>query len=96
MSSYAKSLFIFRRDLRLQDNTGLNQALNQSQQVIPCFIFDPQQIQPHPYQSLPGLVFMLESLASLQERIYPAWSETCVVSCSSRSRDYPVIYGTKN
>ena len=67
MSRYSKSLFIFRRDLRLQDNTALNQALSQSNQVIPCFIFDPQQIQPHPYQSQPGLSFMLESLASLQQ-----------------------------
>jgi deoxyribodipyrimidine photo-lyase len=67
MRSYAKSLFLFRRDLRLQDNTALNQALSQSQQVIPCFIFDPHQIQPHPYQSQPGLTFMLESLASLQQ-----------------------------
>jgi deoxyribodipyrimidine photo-lyase len=69
MPRYAKSLFIFRRDLRLQDNTGLNQALSQSQQVIPCFIFDPQQIQPHPYQSQPGLTFMLESLTSLQHEL---------------------------
>ncbi len=69
MKRYAKSLFIFRRDLRLVDNTGLNQALSQSQQVIPGFIFDPQQIQPHPYQSQPGLTFMLESLASLQHEL---------------------------
>lgn len=67
MPRYQKTLFIFRRDLRLQDNTALNQALSQSQQVIASFIFDPQQIQPHPYQSQPALVFMLESLASLQD-----------------------------
>jgi deoxyribodipyrimidine photo-lyase len=66
---YTNSLFIFRRDLRLQDNTALNQALNQSQRVIPCFIFDPQQIQPHPYQSQPGLVFMLQALQSLQQEL---------------------------
>lgn len=66
MSLYANSVFIFRRDLRLQDNTGLNQALKLSAQVLPCFIFDPRQIEPHPYQSKPGLKFMLESIKYLQ------------------------------
>jgi deoxyribodipyrimidine photo-lyase len=66
MSRYALSLFIFRRDLRLEDNTGLNAALKHSQRVLPCFIFDPRQIQPHPYQSLPGLAFMRQSLSDLQ------------------------------
>ena len=65
---YVKSLFIFRRDLRLFDNTGLNAALQQSAQVIACFIFDPRQIEPHPYRSRPGLQFMLESLADLQQQ----------------------------
>jgi deoxyribodipyrimidine photo-lyase len=69
MSRYAVSLFIFRRDLRLQDNTGLNEALRLSDQVLPCFIFDPAQIQPHPYQSKPGLQFMLQSLSDLQQQL---------------------------
>jgi deoxyribodipyrimidine photo-lyase len=66
---YNHALFIFRRDLRLPDNTALNQALTQARHVIPCFIFDPQQIQPHPYQSLPGLQFMLKALQSLQQEL---------------------------
>ncbi len=37
---YEKSLFVFRRDLRLNDNTGLIQALKRSKVVIPIFIFD--------------------------------------------------------
>ncbi len=66
---YKTSLFIFRRDLRLEDNNGLNAALRDSAQVIACFIFDPRQIQAHPYQSTPGLQFMLESLADLQQQL---------------------------
>ncbi|CAD6873944.1 cryptochrome/photolyase family protein [Methylomonas fluvii] len=66
---YKTSLFIFRRDLRLDDNTALNAALNDSRQVIACFIFDPRQIQTHPYQSTPGLQFMLESLSDLQQQL---------------------------
>lgn len=65
---YLKSLFIFRRDFRLSDNSGLNAALQQSEQVIACFIFDPRQIENHPYQSRPGLQFMLEALADLQQQ----------------------------
>ncbi|AEG00118.1 cryptochrome/photolyase family protein [Methylomonas methanica] len=65
---FAKSLFIFRRDLRLYDNSGLNAALQQSEQVLACFIFDPRQIEPHAYQSQPGLQFMLEALQDLQQQ----------------------------
>ena len=36
-----KSLFLFRRDLRMEDNLGLTQALINSEIVIPCFIYDP-------------------------------------------------------
>lgn len=68
MKVYRRSLFIFRRDLRLFDNVGLNAALEASQEVIAGFIFDPRQIQPHPYQSQPGLRFMREALADLQRQ----------------------------
>ncbi len=67
MNRYSTSLFIFRRDLRIQDNSGLNQALRASVHVLPCFIFDPRQITKHPYQSRPALQFMVQSLADLQQ-----------------------------
>ncbi|TNF40189.1 MAG: deoxyribodipyrimidine photo-lyase, partial [Cytophagales bacterium] len=34
------TLFWFRRDLRLEDNTGLFYALQQEESVLPLFIFD--------------------------------------------------------
>ena len=37
---FENSLFIFRRDLRLEDNTGLFTALKNSKTVIPIFIYD--------------------------------------------------------
>lgn len=67
MSRYSTSLFIFRRDLRIQDNSALNQATNISDHVLPCFIFDPRQIQHHPYQSRPALQFMMQSIIDLQQ-----------------------------
>lgn len=69
MAVYQASLFIFRRDLRLTDNSGLNAALAQSERVVLAFVFDPRQIEFHPYQSQPGLQFMLESLQDLQRQV---------------------------
>ena len=37
---YEKSIFLFHRDLRLEDNIGLIESLQKSKQVIPCFIYD--------------------------------------------------------
>ena len=65
MPTYHTALFLFRRDLRLADNTALNAALSSSEQVIAGFVFDDKQIQPHPYQSLPALQFMRQALADL-------------------------------
>ncbi|HEY8096825.1 MAG TPA: deoxyribodipyrimidine photo-lyase [Methylobacter sp.] len=72
MTCYSASLFIFRRDLRLHDNTALHEALRLSTQVVPCFIFDPRQIEPHPYQSKPGLQFMLQSIDDLRQQLQEA------------------------
>lgn len=66
---YQKSLFIFRRDLRLEDNTGLIYALENSKIVIPCFIFTPEQIKQNPYRSDSCLQFMIESLVDLDEQL---------------------------
>lgn len=42
---------------------------------MPCFIFDPRQIQAHPYQSQPALQFMLQSLDDLQQQLQAAGSQ---------------------
>ncbi|MFO7710246.1 MAG: deoxyribodipyrimidine photo-lyase [Candidatus Woesearchaeota archaeon] len=62
---YNHSLFIFRRDLRDFDNTGLNEASRLSRKVTCAFIFDPRQ-QAHPYFSENAFQFMLESLEALK------------------------------
>ncbi len=41
-------IFWFRRDLRLEDNTGLFEALNGSLPVLPIFIFDPEILKELP------------------------------------------------
>ena len=62
-------LFIFRRDLRLEDNTGLIYALKNFKTVIPCFIFTPEQIKDNPFRGDPSLQFMIESLQDLAEQL---------------------------
>jgi len=42
---YEKSIFLFHRDLRLEDNVGLIESLQKSKQVIPCFIYDSNLIR---------------------------------------------------
>ncbi len=64
------SLFIFRRDLRLADNTALLAALAESKNVVPCFIFDPAQVtNENHYKSNNALQFMLESLDDLAAQL---------------------------
>lgn len=63
------SIFIFRRDLRLQDNTGLLAALKESDKVIPCFFLDPTQLEENEYRSDNSVQFMLESLQDLEKQL---------------------------
>src|SRR5690242_811670 len=69
MHRFKRALFIFRRDLRLHDNTGLLYALQHAKEVIPCFIFTHEQIDRNPYRSDRCLQFMMESLQDLQEQL---------------------------
>ena len=70
MKTYKKSLFLFHRDLRLHDNTGLIAACSQSTAVIPCFIFTPEQVGPtNAYKSDNAIQFMIEALHDLDEEL---------------------------
>jgi deoxyribodipyrimidine photo-lyase len=64
------SLYIFTRDLRLNDNIPLNKALKESKIVIPIFIFNPKQIDSkNKYKSDNCVQFMCESLDSLDKQL---------------------------
>lgn len=69
-NKYKISLFIFRRDLRLQDNTALIAALEKSEQVIAAFIFDTAQItDENEFKSDNAIQFMIESLQELDAEL---------------------------
>lgn len=65
VKKFQLALHIFRRDLRLVDNSALLEALALSEQVIPCFIFDPRQVDKNPYKGEHSLAFMAHSLREL-------------------------------
>jgi deoxyribodipyrimidine photo-lyase len=66
--SYSCVLFIFRRDLRTIDNTGLIEASKSGKEVIPLFIFTPQQVShENKYRSANAIQFMVESLVDLHD-----------------------------
>lgn len=69
MRSVERSLFIFRRDLRLEDNSALLAALKASKTVILAFIFTPEQLENNHYKSDRCLQFMIESLEDLEAEI---------------------------
>lgn len=68
---FERSIFIFRRDLRLHDNTALIRSLKESHTVIPCFIFDENQINPqnNKFFSNNCVQFMIESLHDLNRQL---------------------------
>ena len=64
---YNRSVFIFRRSFRLKDNIGLINCLKESEEVIPIFIFTPEQIKKNRYKSNNAVQFMIESLVYLNK-----------------------------
>lgn len=67
---YEHSLFIFRRDLRIQDNKGLIEACRNSKIVYPIFIFTPEQVgNNNKFRSDNAIQFMIESLSELEKEI---------------------------
>jgi deoxyribodipyrimidine photo-lyase len=63
------TVHIFRRDLRLEDNTALNKAAERGDDVLPVFIFDPRQVEANDYKSGNAVQFMIESLHDLDKKL---------------------------
>lgn len=59
------SIFIFRRDLRLNDNLGLINLINNEENIIPIFIFTPKQVSKNSFKSYNCIEFMIQSLKDL-------------------------------
>jgi len=67
---YDKGLFIFRRDLRIYDNTTLIKASDMCKEIICCFIFTPAQVtSENKYKSENAIQFMIETLNDLKHEL---------------------------
>ncbi|VXB00391.1 Deoxyribodipyrimidine photolyase [Flavobacterium sp. 9AF] len=62
------NIFWFRRDLRLHDNTGLFHALNETEKVLPLFIFDLTILNELTKQD-PRVQFIHEQLDLMQKQL---------------------------
>ena len=58
-------LYIFTRDLRIEDNTCLNYCSKNFTKIIPLFIITKIQVGDNPYKSDKAISFMKESLKEL-------------------------------
>ena len=62
------TIFWFRRDLRLLDNTGLNLALLKSKDIQPIFIFDKDIIDELPNDD-PRVNFLYDELQKINKKL---------------------------
>ena len=72
-NKFENGLFIFRRDLRIIDNNGLNLINEKCKNVYTIFIFTPEQVgSGNKYKSDNSVQFMIESLEDLASQISKA------------------------
>lgn len=62
-------IHLFTRDLRIQDNTALDEINKACDEVICCFILDDQQVEKNKYYSEKAARFMNASLKELDEEL---------------------------
>jgi deoxyribodipyrimidine photo-lyase len=62
------SVFWFRRDLRLKDNTALNQALSNCKKGFPLFIFDEEILGELPPDDA-RFTFIYDSVCIIDQKL---------------------------
>jgi deoxyribodipyrimidine photo-lyase len=71
------NVFWFRRDLRTEDNTGLQNALDSGLPVLPVFIFDTNIIDELPLDD-PRICFIYSSLSSINSNLQKSGSSVYI------------------
>ena len=67
----SKSIFLFTRDLRITDNLSLKEATDNSEEVLPVFLFDKNLIEKK-NRNEHAIKFLMESVKDLNEQIESA------------------------
>lgn len=63
------NIFWFRRDLRLEDNTGLFHALREGHKVQPIFIFDKLILDKLAATNDPRVCFIYDQILRLKQNL---------------------------
>jgi deoxyribodipyrimidine photo-lyase len=64
-----KSVFIFRRDYRIEDNISFIECYKNSDVILPIFIFTPEQTKNNEYFSSNSFQFLLECVDELDNEL---------------------------
>lgn len=75
---HKRAIFWFKRDLRTEDNTGLYQAVNNSNEVIPLYILD-EDILKHYAEGSKRLSFFYNALHNLDSQLREMGSRLLVI-----------------
>lgn len=73
------NIFWFRRDLRLHDNRGLFQALIESHEVLPIFIFDTNILDQLKHKTDARLTFIHQAIQTLKNKLSKWQSDILLV-----------------
>ncbi|HEV2693757.1 MAG TPA: deoxyribodipyrimidine photo-lyase [Verrucomicrobiae bacterium] len=79
----------FRRDLRVSDNTALNEAYKRAETVIPVFIFE-DAFRTGPDVGAARLEFLLQSVESLRKNLAEL-GHTLIIRCGKSEEILPAL-----
>src|ERR1700753_1099567 len=79
----------FRRDLRVSDNIGLNEAIRCAEHVVPVFIFE-DAFRTGPDVGAARLEFLLQSVESLRKNLAEL-GHTLIIRCGKSEEILPAL-----
>ncbi len=86
------AIFWFRRDLRLEDNVGLYQALQSGYPVYPIFIFDPEILDKLPENDA-RVTFIHEQLQKIRNLLQTRGDSSLAIYHGSPKKIFPELIG---
>lgn len=87
-----KALYIFTRDLRIEDNKCLADAVMANDIVYPIFILTPQQVKNNPYYNKRAVNFMCKSIKELAKSIPLCIYENATIEEIIKTTNINAIY----
>lgn len=76
---YKKTIFWFRQDMRVQDNTGLFEAVHWSKEILPIFILDTNIIESFWGLTDKKFWFIREALDQVSSSLKALWGDKVIV-----------------